>query len=203
MTNETIQVNDYENKRSLNIIGVPDYILRAFNSKGTDFNKFVNEIEALIIKDNKETNLLNYFKENLSKYDVSDFLVFNSILEDNLELPVLFNSEIVKNIVRPDELVDANARIINLYNNDTINIENIIMSKINNNNKLPFSLKSSNNCLFIIPQSGFTNFIVKNVKEFKLFTLNVILIWLKNNFGDELTYSNKLFKTFGRLVYTK
>lgn len=192
--------------KELFIIGLPDYILAAINSKGTDTNTFLSRLnDTLLVTGNFFDNdsVSNFLKEYLSTYDISDIYTFNRILSEKLELPIPsgFRQEYAYNAYESEAGKQSSDRIVNHYNDDELNLVSILVSKINNVNILPFEIKSSERCIFILPKKGFTNFITKNVSEFKTYFLNFILIFMRKLYGEKATYNSDVFRTFSRLVY--
>ena len=189
--------------KQLFIIGIPDYLLAAVNSKGVTTNTFLSMINDTLTRDNFGLEIDSFFKNYLSKYDVTDIYAFNIILRDKLELPIpiSFQNGRAYNAPLDNETSDATKRLINIYNDDTLDLSNILMSKINNISQLPFEIKSSENCLFVLPKKGFTNFITKNISEFKSYFMNFILIYMRKLYGEKVTYSSDVFRNFSRLVY--
>lgn len=192
--------------KELFTIGLPDYILSAINSKGTDTNTFLSRLNDTILVPgacNDDTLVSNFLKEYLSSYDISDIYAFNRILREKLELfiPSGFCQEYGFNVQDTGAAKEAMDRLVNHYNDNDLDLGNILMSKINNVNQLPFEIKSSENCIFILPKKGFTNFITKNVTDFKSYFLNFILIFMRKLYGEKATYNSTAFRTFSRLVY--
>lgn len=194
--------------KQLFIIGLPDYVIAAINSKGTDTNTFLSKLNdtLLLTGAHDETDKVdNFLKEYLSTYDLSDIYAFNIILKDKLELPVPFGFQKGRawNSPLDNDLKEATDRIVNHYNDNDLDLGSILMSKINNVNQLTFEIKSSENALFVLPKKGFTNFITKNVTDFKSYFLNFILISMRKLYGEKVTYNSHVFRTFSRLVYQR
>lgn len=199
------QIGTAENAKMIYIIGIPDYIISAINSKGTDTETFLNKFNDIIVSSNQlefRETVKAFLEGYLTKYDISDIYSFNSILRDNLNL-----EEVEVGITYPDiddngDKKESTTRLINHYNDNDLDLGSILMSKINNNDKLPFEIKSTENCLFILPKKGFTNFITKNIKIFQFYFLNFIIITLRKLYGEKVAYDSIAFRTFSRLVYT-
>lgn len=192
--------------KELFLIGLPDYVLAAINSKGTDTNTFLSRLnDTLLVTGSCTDNIAtsNFLKEYLSTYDISDIYAFNIILKEKLELPIPsgFIQEYAYNSQQTGSAKEATDRLVNHYNDDDLDLSSILVSKINNAIDLPFEIKSSENCLFIVPKKGFSNFVTKNIPEFKSYFLNFILIFMRKLYGEKATYQSIAFRTFSRLVY--
>lgn len=194
-----------ENAKTIYILGIPDYIISAINSKGTDTETFLNKFNDILVSssDLEHNETVKTFLESyLTKYDISDIYSFNTILRENLNLEEVENCVLNSNIQDDEARKESLTRIINHYTDNDLDLGNILMSKINSNDKLPFDIKSTENCLFILPKKGFTNFITKNIQRFQFYFLNFIIINLRKLYGEKVAYNSLAFRTFSRLVYS-
>lgn len=200
------QIGTAENAKKIYIIGIPDYIMSAINSKGTDTNTFLNKFNDILVTSNETeivTSIKTFLGEYLTKYDISDVYSINTILRERLNLEEVEYGITHSSNSEEDSGRESMNRVINHYNDNDLDLGSILMSKINSNDKLPFDIKSTENCLFILPKKGFTNFITKNIENFQTYFLNFIIITLRKLYGEKVAYNSLAFRTFSRLVFSK
>jgi hypothetical protein len=149
------------------------------------------------------------FSEKISTNDISDLLAANKLLTSYL-LPQVDKMEyrgelsgVGSYIV--DELkyatsiynnIDVND-FIRLYSNPKIDLNTIIMNG-DNDHKGIFEFQVTDNTVFIILHSGFTNFILFNISSFKPYFLNRLMSCLVNAFGEETVLNSNFLKSYIR-----
>lgn len=211
ITDTTIKkvLDTAELSKKVFILGIPDYVISAVNSKGIDTVIFLNKINDFLINDISVSfdyqTFEKFLNDFISKYDITDIYMLNYILIKNLELKnVILDSANpfgLENDSKYDFKENMN-KFINHYFDSDLDLGNILMSKINNITNLPFEIKSSENCLFVLPKKGFTNFIVNNVEDFKTYFLNYLIMIIRKLYGDKIAYTSDVFRSFSRLVYS-
>lgn len=170
---------------------LPDYVVNGCKAKGKSFTNLTNDIDNLILNKQlvntnpeitfEDSDIIKYFTNLVSRYDVKDIIAANSICCDQLyidnTLALIYTSQ-----------YDAN-NILDIYTTDDkyeVSLENIIMSsKVNKDIELPFALKVSESTIFILLQNGFFNFISYNVRDFIKFFLNILITFYFKVGGDK------------------
>ena len=184
-----------------NIIVLPSYVVETLHAQDKGWIKFTNDIDSIFSTKEESTEqavkLAEYFKANISKYDFEDTVACSTILNTHLgikDLPLLKALPYIK-----DETL---SRVVTSLADKDVDINKIILSNISNPDmNVPFSFRVSENCLYLILQNGFTNFIVYNITNFKFYFLQVLLNYLFKICGKKDVFRSSQFELVNRLVY--
>jgi hypothetical protein len=207
-------------KNPISVAFMPDYIVTALKAKGIG----LEDIDALAsgcydhTKENKD--IINYRTErdkverlndilskNISKNDIVDMILANRLLTTHLLSKYFWevrNNAGVSQYIRSElprltDWMDSQEKLNEfklLYADKNINIEAINMSKDNNEENV-WEFKQTENTLFVVLRSGFTNFIVyPGLEKFKDDFIMLIVNYMFKVYGEQETTRNGVFQTF-------
>lgn len=207
-------MDKFNKQRSLSVVAVPDYLVTTLKAHGITLeyiDSTVGNNGDLIV------SLTDELKNKLSLNDIMDLDVCNNILNKNIFLTNKVAHD--KNIPKAgsDELIDMlpyttnvlvvnnglneNARknIISLYCNKDIDTEAILLSKNKSEIDKVCSFVKTDDTLFIIYHSGFTNFLVYG-GEFKNLISKYIIDTMVSGYGEDRAVTSSIFRSFLRLA---
>lgn len=208
------------------IVMVPDYLIKTFEASNITLevlDKAFSNYEVVKLRDNTNEYIDRLFKEKVSKNDIIDLLMANRLLNSHLLPEVVGEPLEVKSntgevLKQPDfnglagfikndlsfymgityDMYKYESEFISLYMNNKININTIIMNEDNDSYKQLFELKVTDNTVYVILHSGFTNFIPYSVYEFKSYFLKKLMNCVVNAFGEETVFNSGFFKSYLR-----
>lgn len=165
-----------------------------------------------------DNGILDTFRKwidaNISKNDIKDIMIANSVLNkllytDNYHsfdggndrkfgTELIFCSELY-GVVSSSSTKDEEADFISLYSNPEIDINTIIMSRDKNVENTLWSTVVTENTIFIVLHSGFTNFMTYNNLEFRKHFASCVLDYIVKYFNEDTAVKGRVFKSFIRL----
>lgn len=220
--------NEINNDR-IELLFIPEYIVSALKSRGTSLVEFEamlrqplkryldyrnllnvdgrsrNELSTkLITSDTK--NFIQYLKEKLSMVDIEDLLIYNNLLNlrfSNSKYSDTFLAFIIKDgfgsavweLAADNENCDTvkvHKTMETLYNNN--------MRIINEDVSLPFDFQVGTDCLFVVLKYGFTNYILDNDIDKKVYIFSKFINKIVSSFGESRALSDELIPTYLKLL---
>lgn len=130
-----------------------------------------------------------YLSKKLSKYDIEDLIIWNSNYNlkfsnstyNNSIFSVLYpaNYSYLDPTTPEYDRERVHKTLEALYENDNT------MRITNNQDVLPFEFHQGTDCLFVILKNGFSNYILDNNKDTKVFVYSKLLNALVKSFGEK------------------
>lgn len=205
MTESITKSTQYSNTKPISIAMIPDYLAKTLPAVGITFEQLDKLTSVEKAYENKD--LLNtMFLDKVSRTDIQDLILANIMLNDHIlpsrdgiYLDKGLNKYIVDDLKYAADLYTTYTinDFITSYSSKDVDINTIIVSE-DDNHKQVFEFRITDNTVFVILHSGFTNFLVYNSNEFKVYFLNKLMDCVFNAFGEETVYQTALFKCFIR-----
>jgi hypothetical protein len=210
MTESVTKGMQYKNTKPVSVAMIPDYLAKTLPAVGITFEQLdkITSVETSTLSNNENVKLLNaMFLDRVSKADLIDLKLANIMLRDHI-LPSKSDYSVRDRglgMYITDELSYAAELytsysindFITFYSNRDVDINAIILSEDDSYKKV-FEFQVTDNTVFVILHSGFTNFLVYNSNAFKVYFLNKLMDCVFNAFGEETVYQTDLFKSFIR-----
>lgn len=205
MTESATTSIQYNNTKPISVVLIPDYLAKTLPAVGITFEQLD---KTTSFGDTNSFNFLNkMFTERVSKADIKDLLVANYLLRDMIMPNIDGDSYNDRGVFRyiVNELRYA-AELYSIYpfqdfiftySNADVDINTIIVSE-DDIHKQVFEFRVTDNTVFVILHSGFTNFLVHNSIDFKQYFLSKLMDCTFNAFGEESVYQTTFFKSFIR-----
>lgn len=198
--------------RELVIVTIPDYLVKTLASKnisldniGEKLSMIANSIKQPVARNDNVNLFYKYMRDNLSDHDICDFVSANELVDETLYGPSKYGrlatissaydycfSDLVSNF-KKHSFNEEYVEFINFMSDKTVNLDTIILNK---DITAVVEYKITQNVLFIVIKSGFTN--IKRFKSrdfvsyFRKLTLNSML----TAFGEKDVKSTYFFKRY-------
>lgn len=164
------------------VMYIPEYIYNALLSKGFDLTK----LEYLVTNTKDIEEVKNELSKYISKLDIDTFLsaaILSNVL--GTKLPDFQENE---SEGMNEKYMEPFRELISIYTNNKVDIPSIILSKTDTDVELPWRLQAmQDRIVLVILQDGFFNFITYNIKEFKIYFLEILTNFMAKMYGIEGT----------------
>lgn len=208
-------MDPFNKAQKVNVVAIPDYLIISLKANGLTLDHIDSSVGRLTNYDvNKIQVLRDTFKDKLSLSDIADLVVCNNILNENIfrtseiayrkyEDRLAGTEDFIKDLeylVNENGLnEDARKNIISLYCDKDKDVDTIILSKDKSEIEKICSFVQTDDTLFVVAHSGFTNFIVYG-GEFKKLISKYIIDKLILVYGEDRAVLSNVFKSFLRLA---
>lgn len=211
------------------LLFIPEYIVSALKSRGTSLVEFETLLRQPLRRYIDNANLLNtdgknrtmmankfittdtinfiqYLKEKLSMVDIEDLLIYNNLYNlrfSNSKYSDTFLAYII------NEGFGSAVWELNLNNNncDTVKMHKTMetlydnnMRIINENISLPFEFQQGTDCLFVVLKYGFTNYILDNDFDKRVFIFSKLFNKIVSSFGESRALRGDLVSIYLKLL---
>ena len=195
----------------INIIAIPEYILKALNERGIHDSKLSEslDMDAVLYKREERLhyvedgiyNRINHHLlktiECLSQQDKLDIKLVNDVLYKEFNLP----TDIYSDDIKIEENINALQDIFDILSDSNCNISRIVMSNIYNNVSIPWRFIKGESSVIIVLEKGFFNYKVESIPEFDVYFLSILSSYMFSLFSFERTIKQKYFKVFNSRVH--
>lgn len=208
-------MDKFNRQTKLSVIAVPDYLITSLQANGMTLDYIDSTVGKLDgYEVHKHGHLVNEIMNKLSLNDIADLTVCNEILNNNVfqtneivyrsseDRPhgvETFVQDLYYNVMDYGLNEDARKNIISLYCDKDIDTDTIIMSKNKSEIEKVCSFVKTDDTLFVIFHSGFTNFLVYG-GEFRTLISKYIIDNIVSGYGEDRAVTSSVFKSFLRLV---
>ena len=192
------------------LIFVPNYIVSALKSRNSNLADFESNIKIVLHRyvegkpmDGVLPNVSiakQYILSKLSRIDIEDMVILNnrsvlrldsnnnsdSFFETLCKLgdkPIMFTGSETERVYKTIET---------LYDNT--------MRILDNEISLPFDIHIGTDCLIVILNSGFTNYIINNDSNTKLYIVGKLLNAVVKSFGEDRAKASYIFRKYLELL---
>lgn len=204
----------------VNIVTIPRWMVKVMETDGLTLSQLDAELSGVqLARKNGSYTDGNYIADRLrqrfaklfSKIDVLDYYWANTIMNELLYAPddSIYNEASascmydIYNIATDKVIENGRNNFINTYSNkqlvlpDIVDINSIILNKDENNNTI-LQLVVTQGTIFIVVDSGFTNFIVYNNYSFKTFIREHLVGVIYKHYSEDVVVNHPLFKVLIR-----
>ena len=209
-----MQLNNETNRSTLpvELIFIPNYIVSALKSRKSSLVEFESNIKITLHRyvegyplDSHLPNVdiaKQYLTTKLSKIDVEDILILNSY--KNLKLD---GTGIERSYLETlySMGLDTTSVVVNNFTSDKVHktLETLYdnnMRILDNEKIIPFDVQVGTDCLLVILNSGFTNYIINNDSNLKLYIVSKLLNSVVEAFGEERAKASYIFRKYVELL---
>lgn len=208
-------MDPFNRVNSVNVVAIPDYLITSLQANGVSLDYLDSMVGKLDnYSDPKVKELMDNLRDKLSLNDIADLAVTNEILNEkifkvsdivykDMDSRRTGTEDFVKDLaylaMEKGLIEDARKNVISLYCEKDIETDTIILSKDKSEIDKICSFVQTDDTLFVVVHSGFTNFLVYG-GEFKKLISKYIIDKLFLGYGEDRTVKSNVFKSFLRLT---
>ena len=208
LNNEVIQ-----STLPVELLFVPNYISSALKGRNSSIQEFeaVLKITMHRYAEGKPLNSClpnvkiakQYILSKLSKIDIEDIIILNNHAVLKLESDYKCEQSFFESLFSTGEAGD----LILFNNTDSSRVYKTLetlydnnMRILNNETIVPFDVRVGTDCLLVILNSGFTNYIINNDSNTKLYLFGKLLNAVVKAFGEERAKASYIFRKYVELL---
>lgn len=168
------------------LFALPDYVLNGLRATGLTLPKLANTIDALSVQSPTHVaDVKSFLASKISKYDLEDTLMLNTLLSQNFNLPCVMEV--------PVHNKEALERLLEQYYDPSVDLASLEGEV--------FDLYVETTFMLFVPKVGFGNVLKADIKHYRTYFLNHMLKIMFRNMREEDVYNTTYFERLNQMCY--